>query len=143
MLLKDLKTLSCVGYNDEKIYYSNVLVEVFMVPAGETKINLFIILISLIANSAATNPPNEDPAILALFTPTLFRKSFRNFTKYGILYSTVGLSLYPKPIISGTIVLKCSWKKGMTLDHLSADAPIPCNKTNVSSSVELKLLYSR
>jgi hypothetical protein len=49
-----------------------------------------------------------------------------------MLYSTVGLSLYPNPMISGIINLKYLDRRGTTGNHLSADAPIPCNSRSTS-----------
>src|SRR5687767_15731355 len=66
MLMNALQTLSCVGYNDAKIYSSNVLVDDFMVPAGETKISLSTMLEFLIANSAATRSEEHTSELQSL-----------------------------------------------------------------------------
>jgi hypothetical protein len=55
----------------------------------------------------------------------LARKFSKKPTKKSIVYSTVGLSLYPKPTISGIISWKYLDNVGETYDHLSAEAPIP------------------
>jgi hypothetical protein len=40
----------------------------------------------------------------------------------------VGLSLYPKPTMSGTSTLKYFDSVGAIGNHLSAEAPIPCKR---------------
>ncbi len=78
-------------------------VDIRIAPAGAARINLSTFSEFPMVNSVAKKPPNEEPIMLSLSTPNLVRKFSKNLTKKSIVYSTVGLSLYPKPTISGII----------------------------------------
>lgn len=76
-------------------------------PAGAVKINFSTLSRNLIANSVARCPPNECPPIIGLSICSFYKNASKKLVKKSMSYSTVaGLSLSPKPIISGIIILK-------------------------------------
>jgi hypothetical protein len=79
----------------------------------------------------AKYPPNEEPTISDLEILRLFKNPRKNSIKKSIVYSAAGLSLYPKPIISGITTLKCLDSIVDTYNQRSAEAPRPCRRTKI------------
>ena len=111
-----------------------------IIPAGDIRINFLTILLYFIANSNASNPPNDDPIIITSVTFNKFRKFFKKLIKKSTVYSTCGFSLYPNPTISGIINLYFEERDGMIFVHLSAEPPNPCKSRIVGrSALQVKI----
>ena len=119
------------------MYWSSTGVGNCFTSAGATKTNLSNLLLNATANSVAKYPQNKCPHnIIGLSIFSLSKNICKILTKKPILYSSIGSSLSPNPIISGIIILKYLDNIGATFSHLSHEAPSPCSRTNIEHRLE-------